>query len=64
MDFPAVAPRTLMVQMILMIQKTLMVLTALTENPITNLKMTQTVYFYMHYMTSQTACGTSVNPKQ
>ena len=62
-DFPAVALMTLMVQMILMIQKTLMVLTAPTANPIMNLKMTQTIYSDMHYMTSRTACGTSVNPK-
>ena len=55
---------TLMVQMILMIQKTLMVLMAPTANPTMNPKTTQTVYSYMHYMTSQTACGTSVNPKQ
>ena len=53
-----------MVQMILMIQKTLMVLTAPTANPIMNLKTTQTVYFYMHYTTSRTACGTSINPRQ
>ena len=63
MDFPAVAPMTLMVQMILTIQKTLMVLTAPMVNPTMNPKMTQTVYSYMHYTTSWTACRTSINPK-